>query len=143
MAGVEKICEYSGKYVGFNMYKFKKNFIQIHPDYIKEFNNKKIYLIIFGVNITFGSIFIQKLINIDYAIYCPEVLGKVNGLYINTVNNSDDLIKTVNNIEQKLIKGNIYPDYVLCLNNTFIDDNSHDELIDIINKRIKNENYKS
>ena len=37
MAGIEKICEYSGEYIGPAMYSYKHNLIQIAPQYRKLF----------------------------------------------------------------------------------------------------------
>jgi len=37
MAGIEKICEFSGEYVGHRMYGYKRGQLQIHPKYRKEF----------------------------------------------------------------------------------------------------------
>lgn len=37
MAGIEKICEYSGEYPGHAMYGYKRNLIQIMPEYRKLF----------------------------------------------------------------------------------------------------------
>lgn len=37
MAGIEKVCEYSGDYPGYLMYRYKRNHIQICPQYRKLF----------------------------------------------------------------------------------------------------------
>lgn len=37
MAGIEKVCEYSGEYVGYKMYGYKHNGLQIMPQYRKLF----------------------------------------------------------------------------------------------------------
>ena len=47
MAGIEKICEYSGEYPGWKMYEYKKNHIQIMPRYRKLFAGKDHTLYIF------------------------------------------------------------------------------------------------
>jgi len=39
MAGIEKVCEYSGEYVGWDMYEYKRNHIQIIPKYRKLFRD--------------------------------------------------------------------------------------------------------
>lgn len=41
MAGIEKICEFSGNYTGPDMYGFKHNHIQVEPLYRKNFRGKK------------------------------------------------------------------------------------------------------
>ena len=40
MAGIEKICEYSGEYAGWEMYVFKRNNIQVLPKYRKVFKGQ-------------------------------------------------------------------------------------------------------
>jgi hypothetical protein len=47
MAGIEKICEFSGDYPGSNMYQYKKNSIQIVPKYRKKFKKSEHILHIF------------------------------------------------------------------------------------------------
>ena len=37
MAGVEKVCEYSGEHGGYKMYEYKRNGLQIMPQYRKLF----------------------------------------------------------------------------------------------------------
>lgn len=37
MAAIEKVCEFSGEYPGYHMYKYKKNLIQVMPTYRKLF----------------------------------------------------------------------------------------------------------
>lgn len=37
MAGIEKVCEYSGDYPGSDMYRIKRNHIQIMPEYRRLF----------------------------------------------------------------------------------------------------------
>lgn len=46
MAAIEKICEYSGNYTGWEMYGFKRNHIQVEPQYRKFFRGKKAILTI-------------------------------------------------------------------------------------------------
>lgn len=47
MAGIEKICEYSGEYPGGAMYRYKRDLIQIMPKYRKLFKGKRAYLFVF------------------------------------------------------------------------------------------------
>lgn len=47
MAGIEKVCEYSGDYPGYLMYGYKRNHIQICPEYRKEFRGQHATLIFF------------------------------------------------------------------------------------------------
>lgn len=47
MAGSEKICEYSGNYRAYEMYKCKRNHIQVLSEYRKEFRGKKAVLHVF------------------------------------------------------------------------------------------------
>ena len=44
MAGIEKTCEFSGNYTGWDMYGFKRNHIQVEPQYRKFFRGKKAVL---------------------------------------------------------------------------------------------------
>lgn len=47
MAAIEKVCEFSGDYPGWLMYDYKRNHIQIMPEYRKLFKGKKAELIFF------------------------------------------------------------------------------------------------
>lgn len=46
MAAIEKICEFSGNYTGPDMYSYKRNHIQVEPQYRKNFRGKKAILTI-------------------------------------------------------------------------------------------------
>jgi hypothetical protein len=46
MAGIEKVCEYSGEYPGFKMYGYKRNNIQVMPKYRKLFKHQDHVLVI-------------------------------------------------------------------------------------------------
>lgn len=46
MSAIEKICEYSGDYPGWLMYGYKRDHIQIMPEYRKDFRGKKAVLYI-------------------------------------------------------------------------------------------------
>lgn len=46
MAGIEKICEFSGQYPGWEMYGFKRNGIQIMPEFRKLFRGADATLVI-------------------------------------------------------------------------------------------------
>lgn len=47
MAGIEKVCEFCGEYVGSDMYGYKHNLIQVLPKYRKEFRYTEATLIVF------------------------------------------------------------------------------------------------
>lgn len=47
MAGIEKVCEFSGEYRGHEMYKAKRNQLQVLPEYRKEFRKAEHVLHIF------------------------------------------------------------------------------------------------
>lgn len=49
MAGIEKVCEFSGEYPGWEMKEYKHNLIQIMPKYRKLFKKKKAKLKFTGV----------------------------------------------------------------------------------------------
>lgn len=57
MAGIEKICEFSGVHYGWKMYDFKRNHIQIHPRYRKHFRGASHTLFINNVEPYFKSKF--------------------------------------------------------------------------------------
>lgn len=46
MAGIEKVCEYSGEYPGYKMYGYKRNSIQVMPEYRKLFKHQDHVLVI-------------------------------------------------------------------------------------------------
>lgn len=46
MAAIEKVCEYSGDYPGWKMWDYKRNHIQICPEYRKTFKGAKHILVI-------------------------------------------------------------------------------------------------
>ena len=77
MAGIEKVCEFSGVYKGADMYKWKRNHIQIMPEYRKLFRGSKAILIF------------QRYdkISKDYTYYLlvpePHLQGEVKGKYLN------------------------------------------------------------
>jgi hypothetical protein len=48
MAGIEKVCEYSGDYPAYSMYRYKRNHIQICPKYRKLFRGAKATLYIYN-----------------------------------------------------------------------------------------------
>ena len=50
MAGIEKVCEFSGEYPGGLMYGYKRNLIQIMPKYRKLFRGAKARVEIIQVN---------------------------------------------------------------------------------------------
>lgn len=54
MAGIEKICELSGEYPSGEMYGYKKNLIQIMPNYRKLFRGVKHELHIFKPSLYFN-----------------------------------------------------------------------------------------
>lgn len=57
MAGIEKVCEYSGEYPGWLMYGYKLNHIQIMPKFRKEFRGKKAVLYIQTAESVLGRYF--------------------------------------------------------------------------------------
>jgi hypothetical protein len=88
MAGIEKICEYSGDYPGGDMYAYKRNLIQVMPAhrplfkgqahtlYIKqEWLKKWSWDTMTGTKVMMPSY--------DYILHVPGVLGCVHGCYLN------------------------------------------------------------
>lgn len=107
MAGIEKRCEYSGEYCGWDMYGWKHNNIQIMPKYRKLFRGAKATLIIrpnrYGDDYTYKYEF--TLIVTD-----ENLLGKVNGKYFNFTGNTSAVIRKmkrlVGNRNLKIKKSN-------------------------------------
>ena len=60
MAAIEKICEYSGDYPGWVMYDYKRNHIQIMPQYRNDFRGKKAILYIQTTESILGKYFIYN-----------------------------------------------------------------------------------
>lgn len=104
MAGIEKICEYSGKYsteegyeCDWNMYGFKYNSIQVLPKYKKLFKSVKsdhiLYLfseeIHHGSYLSTGRKFIENYITRDYCLLVPSIPGKVDGKFWNSCNKGE------------------------------------------------------
>jgi hypothetical protein len=101
MAGIEKICEFSGDYPGWLMYGYKRNHIQICPKYRKLFRGAKAYLQITKIEPQFvfkdGSYssdieYFQEIgakgtVKNEYyytlVVEDPALAGQVNGLYAN------------------------------------------------------------
>ena len=75
MAAIEKICEYSGEYPGWEMYRYKKDLIQIMPQYRKLFRNRYHILFIFQTYNEYNQI--------DYCLFVPSRIGRVDGWYWN------------------------------------------------------------
>lgn len=110
MAGIEKVCEYSGEGCGYMMYKWKRNHIQIKPEHRKLFKNVKctLYITLKGIRYEHRTGWVQDAsehVNyhnmteqqwLDYAGYrkIPEyyyilvvddkkLFGVVEGVYLN------------------------------------------------------------
>lgn len=62
MAGIEKVCEFSGEYPSWDMYRYKRNHIQIVPKYRKLFRGKKAHIEIVSV---------EKVIKLKYGTMSP------------------------------------------------------------------------
>ena len=90
MAGIEKICEYSGEYGGYKMYGYKRNGLQIMPQYRKLFR---------GCN---ASLYIRKENDnlIDYCLLVRDnhLQGKVHGFYFNWTTNTKAVIRKLKRI---------------------------------------------
>jgi hypothetical protein len=128
MAGIEKICEFSGDYPAYKMYGYKRNLIQICPNYRIYFRKKEAVLLFFkpelhdtySRNIVWKIPFVWKLfkhintkwfcglisnkyyLHWDYVLIVPDVPGKVDGCYFNYTTNR---WLTIFNIWRKLIRG--------------------------------------
>ena len=93
MAGIEKVCEFSGDYPGCDMYGYKRNSIQVCPEYRKEFIGKEHTLYIW-VDAYHGRVKRRNVYkwnhqprmtvaNYGYVLYVPSLPGEVKGQYWN------------------------------------------------------------
>jgi hypothetical protein len=82
MAGIEKVCEYSGEYPSWLMYGYKRDHIQIMPKYRKEFRGKKAILYIqldehvLGQYVASHRRFSYNLSSVEYAERVIRINGK-------------------------------------------------------------------
>ena len=113
MAGIEKVCEFSGEYPGGLMYGYKRNLIQIMPKYRKLFRGADAHV---EINRVTPSIVFptggctdlnewtedllqykgNRLLNEYYftlVVSNPELKGKVDGLYYNWTFDLKDTLK--------------------------------------------------
>ena len=79
MSSIEKVCEYSGDYDAHKMYEYKRNLIQINPEYRSLFRGKYFKLFRFLPD---DYIYRDPLLT-DYCLYVPELPGNVDGFYYN------------------------------------------------------------
>lgn len=103
MAGIEKICEFSGDYPAWAMYGYKRNQLQIMPEYRKLFRGathtlyvqptRSLWLFSTGgyteYNLKDDWFRYEKGRIVQEYKYClavddEKLLGQVNGLYFNT-----------------------------------------------------------
>ena len=134
MSGVDKQCEYSGVSYGYDMYEFSRNLIQIHPKYHSKFDHQKSYMVFFKVDLDMSNMYQHNNVRCYYALYTPDVLGVVDGLYINSTD-LRDLTDTVSNIND-LVGYDIPISKVIYLDISIMDNTPHNVLIDIINDKI-------
>ena len=101
MAGIEKVCEFSGDYPGHLMYGYKRNHIQICPKYRKLFRGAKAHVEIIRIEKHFVSPSGWKSQDIDLCfeegrkgkvkneywyqlvVEDPALAGEVEGRYLN------------------------------------------------------------
>ena len=150
MAAIEKVCEYgSDEYLGFDMYKHKKNHIQVNPSARKYFKNKKCTLYIKlgewvevwkprGTILTYSRPDIYYngpdrwfVRHWDYMLKFeqPELQGNVDGEYIN---HTFDLGTTVRKLK-RLVGGTKYMNIVYEFNTK---DNAQYKYYDIVKQCI-------
>ena len=91
MAGIEKVCEFSGDYDGWLMYGYKHNRIQVNPEYRKLFK---------GLGFKFYRFLPDwDMCNwkgkpmTDYCLYVPDLKGQVNGFYYNWTYNQLGIVR--------------------------------------------------
>jgi len=91
MAGIEKVCEYSGDYDGHNMYEYKRNRIQVNPEYRKLFKGLKFKFFRFLPNYDLSNWRNNPMT--DYCLYVPDLKGQVNGFYYNWTYNELGIVR--------------------------------------------------
>jgi hypothetical protein len=90
MAGIEKICEYSGDYPGCIMYKWKYNHIQVCTKYRDYFRGKSHCLYIFNGIQRFNWIRDRfDPVEYPYFLHVPDEPGIVTGTYWNYTHQLD------------------------------------------------------
>lgn len=80
MSGIEKVCEYSGLNPGYRMYEYKRNSLQILPEFRKLFRGKEFKFFRFLDNYDLTS---NDKPMTDYCLNVPEIEGQVHGFYYN------------------------------------------------------------
>lgn len=109
MAGIEKICEFSGDYPGSKMYKYKRNHIQICPKYRKLFRGADFKLVVKskeldyvykqGWSMSYASqrpplnCKIKTEYWFELLVSDPELQGNVKGVYSNWTYDLKDTVK--------------------------------------------------
>jgi hypothetical protein len=101
MAGIEKICEYSGDYPEGKMYSYKRNHIQICPQYRKLFRGAKAHVEIIKIekqyvfknggctDVRYADDFgmrggrIMNEYTFRLVVEDPRLAGDVSGVYVN------------------------------------------------------------
>jgi hypothetical protein len=96
MAGIEKVCEYSGDYPGGAMYGYKYKSIQVCPEYLGEFAGREATLFVWksGLKATamsnsrywmryYGNERRGGRCEYSYCLYVPSLPGRVRGYYHN------------------------------------------------------------
>lgn len=112
MAAIEKVCEFSGDYPGGLMYGYKRNHIQICPEYRKKFRGAKAHIEITEIQKQFvfkgggwtswdptdewfdrckGKV--TKEYTFVLVVENPELAGEVDGRYLNWTFDMNDTIK--------------------------------------------------
>jgi len=76
MAGIEKVCEYSGEHPGSDMYRYKRCSIQIMPKYRKLFRGCDFIFYMTKTKTLFGSKY-EYLLH----VFNASLHGRVDGFY--------------------------------------------------------------
>lgn len=109
MAGIEKICEFSGEYPGSEMYKYKRNHIQICPKYRKLFRGADFELVVTSKELNFvhkqgwtmsytpACATLNCKVKTEYwfelLVSDPKLQGNVKGVYANWTYDLKDTVK--------------------------------------------------
>jgi hypothetical protein len=120
MAGLEKVCEFSGDYPSWLMYEYKRNHIQIVPKYRKLFREAKAHIEVVSVKkvilLKHGGVMylpseyyneedrlwwearikpnrLANMYNFKLNVEDPDLFGKVKGEYYNYTYDLKDTVK--------------------------------------------------
>lgn len=112
MAGIEKVCELCGDYLGWKMYELKRNHIQVCKKCRNEFAGKESTLILFKPDIKDYqfSWFLgepRQIRKYEYCLKVNDIQGNVKGMYYNQTYDKRGFGKIVRRMRKFVGKENL------------------------------------